>query len=51
MKLGVHGHVVGSNSVINFFTPIVKDFQIVSAVVLVGLLMSMAFLVREVHGN
>jgi putative copper resistance protein D len=51
MKLGVHGHVAGSNSVINFFTPIVKDFQIVSAVVLVGLLLSMAFFIREEHGK
>ncbi|MEN9735611.1 MAG: hypothetical protein RL129_321 [Actinomycetota bacterium] len=51
MKLGVHGHVVGSNSVINFFTPIVKDFQIISEVILIGLLISMAFFIREVHGN
>ena len=51
MKLEVHSHVEGTNSVINFFTPIVKDTQLIAAVTLIGLLISIAFFIREDHGK
>ena len=51
MKLEVHSHVEGTNSVINFFTPIVKDTQLISGITLIGLLISISFFIREDHGK
>jgi putative copper resistance protein D len=51
MRLEVHSHVEGTNSVINFFTPIVKDAQLISGITLIGLLISIAFFIREDHGK
>ena len=51
MKLQGHSNEDGSNLVINFVTPFIKSSQILSAVVLIGLLLSIAFFIREEHGK
>ena len=51
MKLEVHGHISGSNSLVNLLTPLVKNLQIFSGVTLVGLLIAIIFFIREEHGK
>ena len=51
MKFEVHGHISGSNSLVNLLTPVVKNLQIFSAVTLVGLLIAITFFIREERGK
>ena len=51
MKFEVHGHISGSNSLVNLLTPLVKNLQIFSAVTLVGLLIAITFFIREERGK
>ena len=51
MKFEVHGHISGSNSLVNLLTPVVKNLQIFSAVTLIGLLVAIVFFIREEHGK
>jgi putative copper resistance protein D len=51
MKLEVHSHDDGTNLVVNVLTPLVKISQLVSAITLIGLLIAIAFFIREEHGK
>ena len=44
-------HIPSSSGVLNFLTPIVKDLQLLSAVSLIGLLLAIAFFIREEHSR
>ena len=47
MQFSVDTHIPNPNGVVNFLTPVVKDLQLLSSVTLVGLLLAIAFLIRE----
>ena len=51
MKSEVHGHITSSDSLIIFLNPIIKNLQILSVVTLVGLLITIAFFIKESQGN
>ena len=51
MKAGIHSHYQSTSPLLNFFSPIVKDLQLLSAVTLVGLLLAITFFIREEHGG
>ena len=51
MRSEVHAHDHSSSSLINFFSPIVKDLQFLSAFTLVGLLIAITFFIKEEHGR
>ena len=50
-NLEVHSHIEGSSKLINFFNPVVKDLQLISATILIGLLLSIVFFIKEEHGK
>ena len=51
MRFEVHSHIAGTSKLMNFFDPIVKDLQLLSEVILVGLLIAIVFFIKEDHGR
>lgn len=47
MQFSINSHVPNPNGLLNFLTPLVRDLQLLSAITLVGLLLAIAFLIRE----
>ncbi|CAB4674366.1 unannotated protein [freshwater metagenome] len=47
MQFSTDTHLPNPDGVMNFLTPLVKDLQLLSTVTLVGLLLAIAFLIRE----
>jgi hypothetical protein len=44
-------HIPSSSNGLNFLIPLVKDLQLLSAVSLIGLLLAIAFFIREEHAK
>ena len=44
-------HIPGASETLNLITPLVKDLQILSATTLIGLLLAIAFFIREEHSK
>lgn len=51
MHLITQAHVPGASETLNLLTPAVKDLQILSATTLIGLLLALAFFIREDHAK
>jgi hypothetical protein len=51
MHFFTDSHVPGASGFLNFLTPLVKDLQILSATTFIGLLLAIAFFIREEHSR
>ena len=51
MRFSIETHIPGTSGTLNFLTPLVKDLQILSSVTLIGLLLAIAFLIKEEHAK
>ena len=51
MHFFTQAHVPGASETLNLLTPAVKDLQILSATILIGLLLALAFFIREDHAK
>ena len=51
MNLSVDTHISNSSGLLGFLTPLVKDLQILSGTTLIGLLVAIAFFIREDHSR
>ena len=49
-SLTAHGHVITSNSLVSTLIPLVKDLNLLSFLVAIGLLFAMGFLIPETRG-
>ncbi len=51
MRFSTETHIPGNSGTLNFLTPLVKDLQVLSSVTLIGLLLAIAFLIKEEHAK
>ena len=51
MRYSTEPHIPGASETLNLVTPWIKDLQILSATTLIGLLLAIAFFIREDHSK
>ena len=51
MRYSTETHIPGASETLNLITPWIKDLQILSATTLIGLLLAIAFFIREDHSK